>query len=655
MKPNAFLLWLKQRSARLFSHHNFDKKLLNRVGGRLLPGWSQLKYLGKFLNPTEKKIAGISLVVLALAGLGLSVGWVRGHLVAAPARGGDYSEALIGQPKYLNPLFASTSDVDADLTSLIYSGLVRYSPQDQKMVPDVAESYTVSPDQKIYTFTLRPNLHWSDGEPLTIDDVLYTFESIQNPEVGSPLLAAFQGVAIQKTSSTTLTFTLKDAFGPFLSSLVVGILPSHVWTAITPATIKLAKNNLQPIGSGPWQFNKLVKRDQSGALQSYVLNRNPYYYGAVPQFDTLTFKFVNDYDQAVEALQNNQVRVISWLPRAAKKTIAASAYHFYPIKLSQYTALFLNQTQQPLLKNDDVRHALAIGIDKVGLIAGALDGEAEALDSPLLPGTLGYDDSQKRLAFSLDAANALLDKKWTRMAPEDYFAARRAVLVKQNTPPKPTTSQPTSTSTAATPSTTLTLSDEALTTQVRAEMNTSPQPLYRQAKDGTFRELTITTADTPEYGAVAEAIATNWRALGVRTAVETIASRSLVRSVIKQRTFQTLLYGEILGADADLYPFWHSSQTDYPGLNIAGFVNRTADKLLETARSATDDTARATAYQKFADIMATDIPAIFLYTPTYTVVAERGIKGLTFAPLSKPTDRYSTLAQWYTKTKWRWK
>ncbi len=656
MKPTAFILWLKQRSARLFSSHNFDKKLLTRVGGHIVPRWSQLKYLGRFLNPVEKKIAEVCLIILALSIVGVGIQSVRGHVVAAPARGGDYSEALIGQPKYLNPLFAGTSDVDADLTSLIYSGLVRYSPQEQTILPDLAESFTISPDQKVFQFTLRPNVRWSDGEPLTIDDILFTFELIQNPEVGSPLLAAFQGVVIEKTGGNTITFTLKEAFSPFLSSLAVGILPSHLWSASTPpGTIKLAKNNLQPIGSGPWQFNKLAKRDQSGALQSYVLSRNPYYYGPAAQFDTLTFKFVNDYEQAIEALQNNQAQVISWLPRVAKKTLAASTNHFYPVKLAQYTALFFNQTQQPLLKKDGLRQALAIGIDRPQLIAQALEGEGEALNSPLLPGTMGSSSTVQKIEFSLDKGNALLDKSWSRVAPEDYFAARRATLLKENATKKTTDSSAEATSTLATASSTEALSDEALTAKVRAEMNASPQPFYRQTKDGAWLELVITTADTPEYLEVGKSIANNWRQLGIRTTVETVASRSFIRSVVKQRSFQVLLYGEIIGTDGDLYPFWHSSQTDYPGLNIAGFVNRNADKLLETARGTTDGTIRSAAYQKFADIMTTDIPAIFLYTPTYTVVAERAIKGITFGPLAKPTDRYSTIHEWYTKTKWQWK
>ncbi len=645
MKLSSFILWLKQRSERLFSHHDFDKKLLTRVGGRFFPRWSQLKYLGKFLNPVEKRIAKGALIILLLAALGLGGHTLAAHIQFTPARGGDYSEAMIGQPKYINPLFASTSDVDADLTHLIYSGLMRYSPNEQKFIPDLAEKYTMSADQKNFQFTLRPNLRWSDGEALTADDVLYTFELIQNPEVGSPLLPAFQGVTVKKIDESTIAFNLKDAFNPFLDNLTVGILPSHIWSTVSPSALKLSKNNLQPIGSGAWQFNKLLKRDQSGALQSYVLNHNPYYYGDIPMFDTLTFKFVNDYEQAIEALQNNQVRVISWLPRADKKKIAASSYHFYPVKLSQYTAIFFNQAEQPLLKDDALRQALATGIDKKQLISAALEGEGEAIDSPILPGTSGYDATKKPLEFSLDTANTLLDKKWNRLAPEDYFTARKNALLKAATPKTSSTSTPS----APIPS------DEELTAKVRGEMNSSPQSFYRQAKDGNFLELTITTADTPEYHAVAEAVAANWRSLGIKTTVEMIPSRSFIKTVIKQRSFQTLLYGEILGADGDLFPFWHSSQSDYPGLNIANYINRNADKLLETGRTATDTIARATAYQKFSDLIVADIPAVFLYTPTYTMVAERSIKGLSFGPLAKPTDRYNTLYEWYTKTKWSWK
>jgi ABC-type transport system substrate-binding protein len=196
-----------------------------------------LKYLKRFLDQREKKIIFIAFFASILT----AVSWfgfeLATHLKFVPKDGGTYSEALIGQPKYVNPLFSSINDVDSDLTKLVYAGLFNYD-KNQKLAPELAEKYTISPDKKIYTISLKDSLRWSDGEPITADDVMYTFEMIQNQETGSPLYISFQGIQIEKIDNKTIRFTLKEPFAPFLHSLTVGILPEHTWapsSQINPA------------------------------------------------------------------------------------------------------------------------------------------------------------------------------------------------------------------------------------------------------------------------------------------------------------------------------------------------------------------------------------------------------------------------------------
>ncbi|EKD43160.1 MAG: hypothetical protein ACD_72C00422G0001, partial [uncultured bacterium] len=140
-----------------------------------------------------------------------SVYAIATHSLLTPKFGGEYSEALIGQPKYINPLFASTNDVDADLSALMYSGLFKYN-NNKQLTPDLAEKFVIASDQKTYDIELKKNLKWSDGEPITVDDILYTFETLQNAETGSPLITSFQGVRIEKTSDNAVRFTLKTPY-----------------------------------------------------------------------------------------------------------------------------------------------------------------------------------------------------------------------------------------------------------------------------------------------------------------------------------------------------------------------------------------------------------------------------------------------------------
>mgnify|MGYP001612976932 FL=1 len=614
--------------------HNLDQKLMRQVHRVLWPSWAQLKYLPRFLNHKEKKIISLLLFLVLISVLTWSAAWLINNRIAVPAAGGEYNEAIIGAPKTINPLFSVLNEVDADLTALIYSSLFRYN-KEQKLTPDLAASYTLSPDKKTYTLKLRRDARWSDGEPFTASDVVFTFETIQNPEVGSPLAASFAGVAVDKQDDYTVSFTLKEPFVSFLNALTVGILPEHLWGGLSPTGIKLAKLNLQPIGAGPWAFNKLIKDDQ-GNIQTYVLRRNENYYAKKPYLKTITFKFFGDYAQAVEALRGQSVTALSFVPHNLKEKIASKNLNLYQLWMPEYTALFFNQNEQPLLKDSDLRLALTQALNKKIIVRDGLNDEGEVVDSPFIKGLPGYYPDLKKINYNLDEANKLLDKKWTRIPPEEYFKIRQEEKMK------------------GLASSTIKEMKEKIAVAIRAEMNTE-QLFYRKDKNNKILTLTITTADTPEYVKVAEIIARMWQTAGIKIDFQAVPSRQISKDVFKNRTYQILLYGEIMGSDPDPYAFWHSSQVDYPGLNLAIYVNRAADKILEDARGASSDTDRIKFYKKFQDLLMADLPAVFLYTPAYTWAINKDIKGVEVGYVFSPAERYNDLGNWYTKTTWRWK
>lgn len=603
------------------------------------------------MTTAEKRAIGGALAVVGATLLLWGATFVSAHITFAPKDGGEYSEAMVGQPKYINPLFAGTNDIDADITALTYSGLFRYD-KEQKFTPDLAESYKISDDKKIYTVKLRQDAHWSDGEAFTADDVVFTFETVQNPEVGSPLYPAFQGVKVEKNGDYEVAFVLKEPFAPFLSSLTAGILPEHIWADIPATSMKLAKNNIQPVGTGPWKFSKFIK-DETGNIQTYALARNENYYGVKPHFKTITFKFFNDAPQAIEAVRSQTVSAISFVPRALSEKIISKNLLAYKLRLPQYTALFFNQNQQTDLKTADVRTALALSLDKKEILKEGMGDNGDVIDAPILEGSIGYYPDIKKLAFDAAKANELLDKIWPRIQPEEYFSLRQTALKKNYEAELTALKKNASTTPEQITEFEKRMEDETAQT-VRAEMN-AEQMFYRQDKNKRVLALTITTADTPEYARTAERVAKMWRVVGVKTDVRTLPARQISREAIKDRDYGVLLYGEIVGSDPDLYPFWHSSQTEYPGLNLSMFVDRAADKLLEDARGTTDNAKRTEAYKKFQDILVKEIPAIFLYTPTYTFVANKDIKGITVKNIYSPADRYNDLPNWYVKTKWQWK
>ncbi len=569
--------------------------------------------------------------------------YVIHHSTIGPKEGGEYSEALIGQPKYINPLFANANDIDSDLVTLIYAGL--FTTTEHGLVPELAENVTVSPDGKTYTIKLKQNIYWSDGEPFSADDVTFTLESAQNPEVGSTLLPAFQGVRVEKIDDTVVRCTLKEPFAPFLHSLTVGILPSHIWSEIPPSNLKLATINLQPVGTGPWMFSKLTK-DSNGTIQTYSLNQNPLYFGKKPFLKNLTFKFFTDYSTAIEALKSQNVSAISFVPHELSGKLPIKSIDLHTLEFPQYTALFFNQGRQPLLKNDRMRQALMLGLDKENIVEKGLEGAGNVIDSAFF-GAEGKKVSPVAITFDKPKALSLLDAEWTRVEPEEYFKIRSEELLKSSVV---TSSQ--NNITSSTPAQEELL--KKIATTVRQEMNPD-QPFYRHDKNNNFLSLTITTADTPEYRRVGELITNMWRLLGIRASLQLIAPRQIAREIIKPRAYDILLYGEIIGSDPDPFPFWHSSQVEYPGLNLSLYTNRTADKLLEDGRTTLDETKRMGLYTKFQDIIRNDLPAIFLYSPLHTFAVNKNIKGINLHQLAAPPDRLKNASSWYMKTSLIWK
>lgn len=630
---------------------NLDSKLIRRINLRQLPKLSQLKYLGSFLTTTEKKIAVGGLIISLFGLLGWTTIFLARHYERTPKVGGEYIEGLVGQPKYLNPIFSTTNDVDADIVGLVYAGLFKYDENDA-IEPDLAASYSLSTDKKTYTVKLKPSLKWPDDQPIIGQDVLYTFETIQNPEVGSPLFAAMQGVKVEVVDDLTISFTLKEPFAPFLDVLTTGILPSHLWSDNPPASIKLAKLNSQPVGAGAWKFSKLIK-DEGGNIQTLTLAQNDLYYGRHPYLKTLTFKFYNNYTEAANGLRGQNINGIAFVPQNLKDKVGGKNINLYDFTLPQYSAIFFNPTQLSDLKDKDLRLALNLAIDKERIIREALNGAGVAIDSPILPGMLGYDQTIKDAAFDPELANKTLDKKWTRIQPEEYFNIKQTAELKNYQTEIDETKKNVS-STPEIVSSTLERINNDVKRTVRQTMDPG-QSFYRKDSKGNILSLTITTADTQEYLKTAQTIATFWRALGIQTNIQSLSGYQLNKDVVRDRNYQIFLYGEIVGADPDPYPFWHSSQGNYPGMNLAMFSDRNADKILEDARTTSSNADRIKLYKKFQEILTSEIPAIFLYTPKHLMAISQDIKGVRTGNPATPANRFQYLDEWYTKTTWHWK
>lgn len=159
----------------------------------------------------------------------------------------------------------------------------------------------------------------------------------------------------------------------------------------------------------------------------------------------------------------------------------------------------------------------------------------------------------------------------------------------------------------------------------------------------------LTVIDSGSNVAVAEKIKAYWEAVGIKVSIKIISSEQAA-NIIKDRDFEILLYGEAVGGDPDLYAFWHSSQIGSKGLNLSNYNNSAVDKLLVDARNTTKIADRVAGYKKFQEIITDNLPAIFLYSPTYTYVQSQELNGFSGTMTIEPGDRFASVNKWYLKT-----
>ncbi|MFH1366825.1 MAG: ABC transporter substrate-binding protein [Patescibacteria group bacterium] len=571
-----------------------DKKLVFGLAKKRLPAKNQWRYIKNILTPTEKFVINACFTIIIAALIFLGIRYYGRHVNYLPKDGGKYVEAMVGAPKYVNPVLCQTSDVDHDLVKLIFSSLMKYDDQGA-LIPDLTEKYEISEDQKTYTFYLRKDVKWHDGENLSANDVLYTIETIQDPEYNSPLLYNLKGIAGEKIDDYTFKLTLKEPFSPFLSTLTFGILPQHLYLDVFSENFRLIEYNLKPIGSGPFKF-KTLTRGSLGNIKSYNLERNEDYYGQKPYLDNLIFRFYPDMLSAVEALKNKNVEGISYLSKEYQEKLPAKLnLNYYDLLLPQYAAVFFN-TKNSVLSDQKVRQALAYASDRAKIISEVLKGKGEIVDGPILKGFLGYHPDIKKYNFDLTEAEKILDEAGWKKNEEG-----------------------------------------------------------KRVKGSDELKFTLTTVNQSDYAKAAEILKAAWEEAGFSVELNLVENERLQKEVIKPRTYDAFLYGEIIGYDPDPYPFWHSSQERDPGLNLSIYFDKQIDKVLEQARVTSDEKERSLKYVEFQNLLANDLPAIFLYTPYYTYGLAKKIKGFDLEKIVSPQDRFADVEKWYIKTRRAWK
>ncbi len=538
----------------------------------------------KSFSPKERWVAGAFLLVF----LGSSFSVIFQTFFTFNAnQSKTYTEGIVGEITHLNPVFTEFSEADADISSLIFSGLVKYNPQTASFEEDVA-THTLSDDQMTYTFTLKNDIFWQDGEPVTADDVYFTFaEVIQSPDFSNILLKSnFDGVKIEEPNSRTVTFTLNSPNSFFFTSLTVGLLPKHILGTVAVADLDENDFNKMPIGTGPYKVDETYSFNDDGS-SSVTLVANDLYYGEKPSLESVRFVAY----PTITALTENRstwhgaARIKGSLMKEMDLTDLVS----YEYELPQYTALFFN-TDSAFLTKNKTRLGLSKAINKEDILSAI--GGAVQIDTPLLELNQG---DWINVWSKEEAMGALFDSGWVWNEGDEYRTNEAGEIFNLRL--------------------------------VRRDFSGVNDPQEETAK---------TTA---------ELIQKQLGAVGVQVTIEAYGADELSEK-IRTRDYDMLLYGQSLGYNLDTFAYWHSSQASETGFNLSNYQNPSADLLIEKIRGSFDSSDRAEMLNKLASTIAEDVPAIFLYTPTFYYVVDAKVTGVEFQKLLLPKDRLVNITEW---------
>ncbi len=541
-------------------------------------------------------VVAVTLVIVAL--LLLSQQPIIEVISPEAAPGGIYTEALIGSMVRLNPMLDWNNSADRDINRLIFSGLMRFDSHGLPQ-PDLAEAWGVSPDGTLYNFSIRPGAVWHDGQPVTSDDVIFTIEMLKGPGSLFPqdIKDMWSQIEVKKFDDKTLQFILPEPFAPFLDYVTFGVLPKHLLETVPADQLAAADFNLKPIGTGPYKFSQLMT--SGGQISGVVLVANEEYYLPKPFIEQVVFRYYPDSASAFDAYQQGEVLGISQitndvlLPALAEQTLSV-----YTAGLPQLGLVFLNLNNPsvPFLQNENVRHALLLGVNRNIIVSHIMQGQGIVADGPILPGSWAYYDQIQHYDYDPDAAMALLKD-------EGYVIPAGGGDVR--------------------------------------------------ARDGQPLTFVMVHPDDTLHTQIAQAIQSDWALIGVRVELQSVTYDALEKEFLTPRNYQAALadLNTAQTPDPDPYLFWHQSEAT-GGQNYSQWDNRTASEFLESARTEADFESRARLYRNFQVVFTKDMPSLPLYYPVYSYGVDARVQGVQVAStLYDISDRLALIREWYLVTR----
>lgn len=584
----------KRKSWREFQKLTIDRKNLSKRAKKAET--ATVRHAHKFIigrwnniKSVRRHVVGWLLLVGLLIGVvGIQLSWFqRSYSTMAPVEGGTYAEATLGPIESLNPLYATTS-AELAASELLFSRLYSYDTTG-RLKGDIATTTTTNDEATVYRVSLRNDAKWHDGTRLTAKDVVYTVNLLRDPLVRSAI-TGWDDITARALDDTTVEFTLPAAYASFDHALTFPILPEHILNDVAPSGLRESVFSQSPVGSGPFQLRYFQTINTAEERKIVHLGKNEAYYRGAPKLSRFQLHSFGSKDAILRSLRTNEVNAAVDFQSDRIDDINQERYEIIskPVNNGVY-ALFNNSNE--ILKDRQVRKALQLGTD-TAKIRSQLPTEVRALDLPFISGQIGEKDVPAAPDADTDRAKQILEDAGWKMGANNV-----------------------------------------------------------RSKGETTLKVKITSLQGSEYEKVLTALTEQWRDLGVAVEAQVISSGDdgsrVVQDYLQPRNYDVLLYEMAIGADPDVYAYWHSSQSTMRGRNFANYKNDLADDALSSARSRTETDLRNAKYVSFAKQWLEDAPAIALYQPVTLYAHSRGSNTVQETTrLISSRDRYSDVVYW---------
>lgn len=581
------------RSHRLGFRHRY-RRSQKQVEGLGLQAEEQAERLFfkriSHLAEVRRFMIGWLLVPILLGGVVIAQTYALGpyYTKSVFASGGTYTEGVLGSFTNANPLYA-TSSVDSTVARLVFGSLFQYDTQN-RLVGQLASAWSVDDRGTQYVVTLKPHLKWQDGQPLTAADIVYTYQTIQNPDAKSPLFSSWKGIKIEQKDDKTVVFTLPNALTAFPSSLTNGVVPKHLLEKIPVSQLRSARfNTVQPVGAGPFSWSTIEVHGNTPETreEQVALLPNDRYVGGRPKLDRFIVRSFHDQKAMVKSFQKQEISAMSGLESLQKSLETSSSVRDLNMPITGETAVFF-KTTNGVLQDIKVRQALIKAVN-LGSLLGGIGYPVIPARGPLLSSHVGYDPKLTEFSYNLAEANALLEAA-------GWIKGQDGIRHKDN---------------------------KALSFTLHAQVSDSADYLTQKLQSA-------------------------WRSVGVDAKV-TIDQPNDLQVVVNGHSYDALLYSIATGTDPDVFAYWHSSQADIKSgerLNFSEYKSAPTDKSLEAGRNRSDPAIRAVKYRPFLEAWRADAPALTLYQPRFLFVTVRQLHGPTDHPINIPTDRFADIEKW---------